>query len=296
MRPLHIIACVKVVPKPEEVRVNTNTWTIERDGVRSEINPPDMNALETALALKEQHGGKVTVLAMGPPMFDPYLRLALAMGADAAYLLSDRAFAGADTLATSYALSCAIRKLGEVDLVFAGRQAIDGDTAQVGPQTAEKLGIPQITYAEAIEKLEGRQIVVRRALDQGTEMVRCSLPCLLTVVDTANEPRPASVRRRIANKLAATPAEYKALLARYPSFGTEEALEAHLTERGLKIPVWTAADVGAEESRLGLAGSPTQVYKINYVVLESSDSKVVEPTPEGIKAMIAELMQEYVVG
>jgi electron transfer flavoprotein beta subunit len=296
--PYRSVVLVKQVPDTHNISgdVMTPEGTINRAALPTIFNPEDLNALEMALRVKDLHGGEVIVLTMGPMTAAEVLRESLYRGADKVFLLSDRRFAGADTLATSYALSCAIRKLGEVDLVFAGRQAIDGDTAQVGPQTAEKLGIPQITYAEAIEKLEGRQIVVRRALDQGTEMVRCSLPCLLTVVDTANEPRPASVRRRIANKLAATPAEYKALLARYPSFGTEEALEAHLTERGLKIPVWTAADVGAEESRLGLAGSPTQVYKINYVVLESSDSKVVEPTPEGIKAMIAELMQEYVVG
>jgi electron transfer flavoprotein beta subunit len=211
-------------------------------------------------------------------------------------LLSDRKFAGADTLATSYALACAIRKLGAYDLVFAGRQAIDGDTAQVGPQTAEKLGIPQITYAESIIELGGRSIVVMRALDHGTELVRCALPCLLTVVSSANEPRPASVRRRIEFKLAATSLEYKALLAKWPSFGTEEALGAYLAERKLTIPVWSAADIGAEESKLGFAGSPTQVHKINFVVLEATESKEIRPTPEGINALVEELVKEYVVG
>jgi len=151
MRQLHIIACVKVVPKPEEVKVNPENWTIERDGVRSEINPPDMNVLEMALALKEQHGGKVTVVAMGPPMFDSYLRLALAMGADEAYLLSDRSFAGADTLATSYALAQGIRKIGEFDLILCGEESSDGATAQVPPGIAEWLNTSQITYAEDLK-------------------------------------------------------------------------------------------------------------------------------------------------
>jgi len=147
MRPLHIIACVKVVPKPEEVKVNPETMTIERGEVRSEINPPDMNVLEMALALKDQHGGKVTIVAMGPPLFDPYLHLALAMGADEAYLLSDRAFAGADTLATSYALAQGIRKIGDYDLILCGEESSDGATAQVPPGIAEWLNTSQITYA-----------------------------------------------------------------------------------------------------------------------------------------------------
>ncbi|HUW41779.1 MAG TPA: electron transfer flavoprotein subunit beta/FixA family protein [Rectinemataceae bacterium] len=296
--PYKSVVLVKQVPDTKNItgEAMTPEGTINRTALPAVFNPEDLNALEMALEVRDRHGGEVTVITMGPPGAAEVLRESLFRGADKVVLLSDRRFAGADTLATSYALSCAIQKLGSVDLVFCGRQAIDGDTAQVGPQTAEKLGMPQITYAEAIEKLEGGSIVARRALDHGTEMVKCSLPCLLTVVSSANEPRPASVRRRIEYKFAATSLEYKSLLAKWPSFKTEEALDAFLVRRELKIPVWTAADIGAEEQKLGMPGSPTQVYKVNFVVLEGSESKVVDPTSDGIKALIQELMQEYIVG
>ena len=296
--PYKSVVLVKQVPDTKNItgEAMTPEGTINRAALPAIFNPEDLNALEMALQVRDREGGEVTVITMGPPSASEILRDSLFRGADRVILLSDRKFAGADTLATSYALACAIRKLGDVDLVFAGRQAIDGDTAQVGPQTAEKLGIPQITYAEAIVKLEGRSLTVRRALDQGTEMVRCSLPCLLTVVSSANEPRPASVRRRIGYKLAATKLEYKALLAKWPFFGTEEAMGAYLTERNLDIPVWSAADIGAEETKLGLAGSPTQVFKINFVVLEGNESKEIQPTAAGIKALVQELVKEYIVG
>lgn len=296
--PYKSVVLVKQVPDTKNItgEAMTPEGTVNRAALPAVFNPEDLNALEMALEVRDRHGGEVTVVSMGPPSAAEVLRESLFRGADKAILLSDRRFAGADTLATSYALACAIKRLGDFDLVFCGRQAIDGDTAQVGPQTAEKLGIPQITYAESIIELAPEAIVVQRALDQGTELVKCKLPCLLTVVSTANEPRPASVRRRIEYKLAATSLEYKSLLARWPAFGSEEALDSHLVERGLKIPVWTAADIGAEEAKLGMAGSPTQVYKVNFVVLESGESKDVHPTPDGIKALIQELMQEYIVG
>ena len=186
--------------------------------------------------------------------------------------------------------------MGGYDLVFCGRQAIDGDTAQVGPQIAEKLGIPQITYAESIVEAQGDEIVVRRAFDLGTELVSCKLPCLLTVVSSANRPRPASARKRIEYKLAATPNEYPKLLKKWPEFENEQALGEYLAQRKLNIEVWTANDLKVDEAELGLAGSPTQVYKVNYVVLETTDSKEIPPTAEGIQALIAELIQEYIVG
>jgi electron transfer flavoprotein beta subunit len=296
--PYKSVVLVKQVPDTKNITGDAMTpeGTINRAALPAIFNPEDLNALEMALQVRDRQGGEVTVISMGPPSAAEVLRESLFRGADRAILLSDRKFAGADTLATSYALACAIRKLGRVDLVFAGRQAIDGDTAQVGPQTAEKLGIPQITYAESIVELEGASIVATRALDHGTETVRCSLPCLLTVVASANEPRPASVRRRIEYKLAATGLEYKSLLAKWPGFGSEEALGAHLAERGLSIPIWSAADIGAEESKLGFAGSPTQVHKINFVVLEATESKEIEPTAAGIKSLVDELVKEYIVG
>ena len=183
-RTYHSVVLVKQVPDTRNVsgEVMTADGTMNRNALPAIFNPEDLNALEMALSIKEQNGGSVTVLTMGPMQAAEVLRQALFRGADRVVLLSDRKFAGADTQATSYTLKCAIEKLGAYDLVFCGRQAIDGDTAQVGPQVAEKLGIPQITYAESIIDLEGDEVVVRRAFDLGTELVRCQLPCLLTVV------------------------------------------------------------------------------------------------------------------
>jgi electron transfer flavoprotein beta subunit len=292
------VVLVKQVPDTHNITgdVMKEDGTMNRAALPAIFNPEDLNALEMALQVKDKYGGQVTVLTMGPPKAAEVLREALYRGADRVILLTDRKFAGADTLATSYALQCAINKLGTYDFVFCGRQAIDGDTAQVGPQTAEKLGIPQITYAESIVNLNGSEIVVERAFDMGSEMVKCTLPCLLTVVGSANQPRPASARKRIEYKLAATPLEYHDLLEKWPEFETEEGIEAYLAERNLKIEVWTADDVDADQDKLGLAGSPTQVYKVNFVVLESMESKEISANAEGIAAMIEELIQEYIVG
>jgi len=292
------IVLVKQVPDTRHVtgEVMTKEGTMNRSALPAIFNPEDLHALEMALQVKDQYGGTVTVLTMGPLQAAEVLRQSLYRGADRVILLSDRKFAGADTQATSYSLKCAVQKAGAFDLVFCGRQAIDGDTAQVGPQIAEKLGLPQITYAEAIVSLEGDEIVVRRAFERGMEVIKCRLPGLLTVVSSANQPRPASVRRRIEYKLAAIPAEYPALLAKWPEFGSEQALDAYLLDRGLKIEVWSVADLDVDESLLGLAGSPTQVYKINFVVLEATESKEVQPNPEAIRALIQELIQEYLIG
>jgi electron transfer flavoprotein beta subunit len=292
------IVLVKQVPDTRHVtgEVMTDKGTMNRSALPAIFNPEDLHALELALQVRERYGGRVTVLTMGPPKAAEVLRESLDRGADHVILLTDRKFAGSDTQATSYTLKSAIDKIGQFDLIFCGRQAIDGDTAQVGPQVAEKLGIPQITYAESVISLEENQIVVNRAFDLGSELVQCELPCLLTVVSSANQPRPPSVRKRIKYKMAAIPAEYPALLENWPEFETEAELENYLTERDLKIAVWTAADLDVDEVELGLSGSPTQVYKVNFVVLESTESKEIAPTPEGIKALIDELVKEYVVG
>jgi electron transfer flavoprotein beta subunit len=297
-RTYNSVVLVKQVPDTHNITGNVmkKDGTMNRGALPAIFNPEDLNALEMALQVKDKYGGTVTVITMGPPKAADVLRESLFRGADRVILLTDRKFAGADTLATSYALACAIKKLGQFDLVFAGRQAIDGDTAQVGPQTAEKLGIPQITYAESILSIEDNSVVANRAFDLGAELVKCQLPCLLTVVGTANRPRPASARKRIEYKLAATPLEYKALLEQWPEFETEAALDAFLAQRAMKIELWAAADVNADEAKLGLAGSPTQVYKVNFVVLESTESKAIAPTKEGVKALIEELIQEYIVG
>lgn len=294
----HSIVLVKQVPDTRHVtgEVMGRDGTMNRNLLPAIFNPEDLNALEMALQVKEQYGGTVTVLTMGPLQAAEVLRQSLYRGADRVILVSDRKFAGADTQATSYTLKCAIDKIGPYDLVFCGRQAIDGDTAQVGPQVAEKLGVPQVTYAEAVQDLQDRSIVVRRAFEGGMEIVRCKLPCLLTVVSSANQPRPPSVRRRIEFKMAAIPNEYAAILKQHPEFGSSESLDAYLAARNLKIPVWSAADLDVDEALLGLSGSPTQVYKVNYVVLETTDSKEVPATLEGIQAMIEELIREYIVG
>ena len=296
--PIDSVVLVKQVPDTHNITgdVMTKDGTMNRNALSAIFNPEDLNALEMALQIKERHGGTVTVITMGPPKAATVLRDALWRGADRVILMTDRRFAGADTLATSFALQKAIEKIGRYDLVLAGRQAIDGDTAQVGPQTAEKLGIPQITYAESILEIADGRITAERALDSGSEVVRCQMPCLLTVVGSANTPRPPSVRRQIARKLAATSGEYAELQKRWPEFETQAALEEYVSARDLEIPVWTADDIGVSAEAIGLAGSPTQVHKVNFVVLESTESKTVPPTPEAIAAMVAELVHEYIVG
>lgn len=301
----HSIVLVKQVPDTRTVtgEVMTRDGTMNRSALPAIFNPEDLNALEMALDVKDRYGGQVTVLSMGPLQAAEVLREALYRGADRVILLSDRKFAGADTQATSYTLKCAIDKIGSFDLVFCGRQAIDGDTAQVGPQVAEKLGIPQVTFAGSIVEASDPSagpgqavIVVQRVFDLGSELVKCTLPCLLTVTGSANRPRPASARKRIGYKLAAVPSEYPKLLQKWPEFGEEAALERYLAEHDLKITVWSASDLEVDESQLGLAGSPTQVHKISFVVLETAESKDVPATPEGIQALIKELIKEYIVG
>jgi electron transfer flavoprotein beta subunit len=297
-RPIHSVVLVKQVPDTHHISgdVMTADGTMNRNALPAIFNPEDLNALEMALQIKDREGGTVTVITMGPPKAAAILRESLWRGADRVVLLTDRKFAGADTLATSLALQKAVEKIGPYDLILCGRQAIDGDTAQVGPQTAEKLGIPQITYAEQIIEIAEGRITAQRVLDNGSEIVRCQMPCLLTVVGSANTPRPPSVRRQMANKLAATSGEYAALRERWPEFETEEALEAYLDAHNLRIPVWSADEIGAPAESIGLAGSPTQVHRVNFVVLESTESKTVQPNQEAIAAMVAELVHEYVVG
>ena len=227
---MEIVVCIKQVPDTTEVKIDPATNTLIRQGVPSIVNPFDKNAMESALQLKEKHGGRVTVISMGPPQAKDALKECLAMGADAAILISDRAFGGADTLATSYTLAAAIRKIGKYDIIFCGKQAIDGDTAQVGPEMAEHLGIAQITYAAKIE-VDGETVRVEREHEDGYEVIEVKLPLLVSVVKSINEPR-------------------------YPSIkGTMKANRA-------EIPVWTAADMAVDENRVGLKGSPTKVSKI----------------------------------
>lgn len=291
------VVLVKQVPDTANIsgKAMKDDGTVNRAALPAIFNPEDLNALEMALQIKEQHGGCVTVLTMGPPRAAQILREALYRGADRVILLTDRKTAGSDTLATSYALKCAVEHVGDYDLIFCGRQAIDGDTAQVGPQVAEKLGLPQITYAESIHSLDENEIVVQRAFPLGVEIVKCTLPCLLTVVGSANRPRPPSVRQMMACKLAATPFEYAALLEKWPEFETEQALDHYLAERDLKITVWSGSDVGIDYDRVGLGGSPTKVLKVESVVLETSGSEEFSTSPEGALALVQELVRDYIL-
>ena len=291
------VVLVKQVPDTANIsgKAMRDDGTVDRAALPAIFNPEDLNALEMALQVKEQHGGQVTVLTMGPPRAAEVLRESLYRGADRVILLSDRKFAGSDTLATSYALKCAIERIGDYDLIFCGRQAIDGDTAQVGPQIAEKLGLPQVTYAESVQSLQDDEIIVRRAFPLGVETVKCTLPCLLTVVGSANQPRPPSARRMLTYKLAATTLEYQLLLKKWPEFETKEALDSYLAEREQRIPVWTVADIGADEDKLGLAGSPTKVLKVDSVVLETTESREVQATSEDISVLLQDLAQDYIL-
>ena len=227
---MHFIVCVKQVPNTANVRVDPETNALVREGVESILNPFDENAIEAALQLKEAAGGTVTVLTMGPPQAADVLRHGLAMGAEAAVLLSDRAFRGSDTLATAHALAAAVRKLAPYDLVLCGKQAIDGDTAQVGPGLAERLGLPQVTLAAGLEIVDGK-LRVRRMLEDRFEVVETRLPAVVTVVKQINEPR-------------------------------LPGMKGVLRARRAEIPTWTAADIEADEAQVGFAGSPTTVVRV----------------------------------
>ena len=227
---MDIICLLKQVPDTNDVKIDPKTGTLIREGVPSIINPEDKNALEAAIQLKEKHGGKITVISMGPPQAEDALREAYAMGADECILLCDRAFAGADTLATSYTLAIAVKHVGKYDIVICGRQAIDGDTAQIGPQVAEYLKLPQITYAKKID-IDGNKVVVERLLEDGFEIVSAKMPCLVTCIKEINKPR-------------------------YP--GVTRILKAC---KELKIPYLTAAQINAEKARIGLEGSATGVKR-----------------------------------
>jgi electron transfer flavoprotein beta subunit len=263
--------------------------TVNRSALPAIFNPEDLNALEQALRLKERYpGSTVTLLTMGPPRAADIIREGLFRGADKGYLLTDRAFAGADTLATSYALSMAIRKAGGFDLIVSGRQAIDGDTAQVGPQVAEKLGIPQITYAEEIRSAEGGKISVKRRLERGVEVVEGTLPAVVTVNGSAADCRPRNARLIQKFKYALTPSERKA--------GGDVFAELFEARPYLNLTEWSAADVAADVQQCGLSGSPTKVKKIESVVFQAKESKALDASDEQIEALMVELITNHTIG
>jgi len=289
------IVMVKQVPDTSNIsgEVMRPDGTVNRNKLPAIFNPDDKVALELALELRDRFGGKVTAITMGPAKAGELLRECLYMGADEVYLISDRNFGGADTLATSYTLSKAIEKLGAYDLIFAGRQAIDGDTAQVGPQTAEKLHIPQITYAEQIIDLEDGVIRVKRRIDGGYEVLESSLPLLITVLKEAATPRPFKARRLMALKRARTRIE----LEKEASSPEElEGLVAEYTRKGLYIPTWNREDLGIELERCGIEGSPTKVHKVESIVLSREGHQQIPPTSEGIGNLLDSLIEEHFFG
>jgi len=284
-----IVVCVKQVPDTENLtgQAMREDGTVNRTALPAIFNPEDLNALELALRIKDEHGGHVTALTMGLPKAADVLRECLYRGADAAVLLTDRRLAAADTLATSYALSRAVRRIGQVDLVLCGRQAIDGDTAQIGPQLAEKLGLPQLTYVDEIHAIGNGSITVRRGLEHGYEVVRGPVPALLTVTSNAPEARPPAARRLMRYKKARAAAE----LGRRDGDPTPEELQS----RGLLIEQWSVDDIGAEEAACGAKGSPTRVKNVDSVQLVSEDRRRIEPTREALGALVRELIEEHIV-
>lgn len=299
------IVCVKQVPDTGNItgEAMKADGTVNRAALPAIFNPDDLHALEAALAVRDRFGGTVTAIAMGPPGACEVLRECLHRGADRVILLSDRRAAASDTLATSYILSCAIRKIGRYDLVFCGRQAIDGDTAQVGPQLAEKLGIPQVTYYESLVDLSGHTIRVRRNVGNGWEVIESPLPMLLTVLDTANEARPAAAKRVMRFKRARAAMEVGGEVAKAlpdASAPQKEAEQARRVET-LKmnrqlIETWDLDDVKADLQWCGVAGSPTKVHRVQSIVLTKQGFTAIDPTEDGVKKMIQELIVDHTLG
>lgn len=286
---LKIVVLAKQVPDTRNVGKDAmkEDGTVNRAALPAIFNPEDLNALEQALQLKDKNPGTtITLLTMGPPRAADIIREGLYRGADGGVLLTDRAFAGADTLATSYALSCAVKKIGDADIIISGRQAIDGDTAQVGPQVAEKLGIPQVTYAEKIVSVEDGEIVITRRLEHGTETVKAKLPLLVTVNGSADECRPRNSKMLQRNKYAKTPSE-KATLT-----------DTSLYEKRpyLNLGEWSATDVDADLSQTGLAGSPTKVKQVENVVFQAKESKRLTTADEDIDELMKELITNHTIG
>jgi electron transfer flavoprotein beta subunit len=259
---LHIVVCVKVVPKPEEIRVDPETRLLERTNARSEINPPDMNAMEMALSLKDRYGAHISLLSMGPPFFESNLRVALAMGADHIYLLSDKAFAGADTLATTYTLAQGIRKIGDVDLILCGEESSDGATGQVPPGIAEWLDIRQLTLlTEVSVNKTQRTVRGRREIKSGYEILEVSMPCVISVKTACNEPRFMDYSLR--------------------SWALEED----------RVTVWDAGDLETDPGKIGLAGSPTIVTGLAEAPYRERRREFLEGTREEVVHQLVNLLQ-----
>ena len=289
---LNIIVLAKQVPDTRNVGKDAmkEDGTINRAALPAIFNPEDLNALEQALQIKETHPDTtITILTMGPPRAAEIIREAVYRGADTGIVLTDRAFAGADTLATSYALSAAIRKIGSYDLIIAGRPAIDGDTAQVAPQVAEKLNLPQITYAEKIEKIENGKATVTRRLESGVETLECPLPLVITVNGSAADCRPRNARRIQKYKYAVTPSEQAQLAPEMAAL-----VEARPY---LQLKEWSAEFGDADPEQIGLKGPPTKVKGIVNVVFQAKESKRLEGNDQAaLEDLIKELIENHTIG
>ncbi len=288
---LRMIVLAKQVPDTRNVGKDAMKadGTVNRAALPAIFNPEDLNALEQALAIKETHDeSHITLLTMGPPRAADIIREGLYRGADDGVLLTDRAFAGADTLATSYAIASAVKKMGEYDIIFAGRQAIDGDTAQVGPQVAEKLGITQVTYAEEVLEIGEGSITVKRRLDKGVEIVKAKLPVMITVNGTAAECRPRNAKLLQRFKHSRTTSELQELNEDYTSMYVDRP---HLT-----LKEWGAKDVEADLVKCGLSGSPTKVKSIENVVFQAKESSRLGDSDQEIEELVVELLKNHTIG
>ncbi|OFX29409.1 MAG: electron transfer flavoprotein subunit beta [Bacteroidetes bacterium GWA2_32_17] len=291
MRGLKIIVLAKQVPDTHNVGKDAMKadGTVNRAALPAIFNPEDLNALEQALKLKEKYEGTtITILTMGPPRAAEIIREAMYRGADNGYLITDRKFAGSDTLATSYALSLAVKKLKPFDIVICGRQAIDGDTAQVGPQVGEKVNIPQITYAEEILSFENEELIVKRRLERGIEIVAGKLPLLITVNSSAPACRNRNAKLLMKYKHAKTVSELQET--------TEDYIQLTKDRPYLKIEEWSVADLNAKDEWLGLSGSPTKVKKIENVVFKTKESKILSTSDNEIESLMKELIENHTIG
>jgi len=305
------VVLVKQVPDTKRItgKVMNDDGTVNRSALPAIFNPEDLNALEMALQIKDKSacpeqgrgGGHITVISMGPPGAAKILRDALFRGADDAILITDQRCAASDTLASSYILSCAVKKI-DYDIVLCGRQAIDGDTAQVGPQLAEKLGVTQITYVEELLEIKDKTITVRRNIGNGWQQIRTRLPVLLTVTSDANEPRAAAAKRMMKYKNARTAAELEREIRIQNTEVSEEYIKelvekkcGELKEKGLLIKQWDLDYIGADLTWCGRSGSPTKVHRIQSVVLAAKESKNVDAGDQGISSLIHELIEDKII-
>ncbi len=291
MKKFNIVVLAKQVPDTRKAGKDAMKadGTINRSILPAIFNPEDLHALEQALNVKDQYpGSTITLLTMGPPRAVEILKEGFYRGADDGILLTDRAFAGSDTLATAYALASAIKPIGEVDIIFSGRQAIDGDTAQVGPQVAEKLGIPQVTYAEEIVKITDKAIQVKRRLEHGVETVECPFPLVITVNNTAPHCRPRNAKRLMKYKHASTMSNRQE--------NNDDYLASAIAHPHLTIKEWGVNNITVDHEQLGLTGSPTKVKKVDNIIFQAVETKTFTDLDEDIDELMKELVESHIVG